>query len=318
MLESVQSYQPVTGVDLKVTNECFLQCNFCVNRDGPQNKSDVDPKKAIRALLQWRNAPDELGKVERVFFTGGETLMRIGLVEEIAKALPPGVYTSVVTNGILLNERMVERLKNIHLSRIKVSYDTPVAKDLVTIRQGTKESHLDLIDRNIEHAVRSGMLVYMRVALGQFNAGVLNDIYRKATDLGIDTLQIKPIVPSGRADEYKDSVCLSPLELLRAFEGLASIYDGTQTAISVSCFPPAKRFGLPVKSCSNNQKFYFEVNGDIYTCNYITDPSNYLGNYHEENGVLEALKERRRRYDMLFNVNRVISNCPSLQNYEAL
>ncbi len=318
MSEVASHYQPVDGVDFKITDTCMLQCDFCVNADGAHKQDDVDVPKAIEALHQLKDAPDELGSLEKVFFTGGETLMRIGLVEQVAHAIPEDVFTGVVTNGILLNNRMIKRLQDINLSRIKLSYDTTAARDFVNIRRGATTTQHERIGENMESAAVSGILLYLRIALGRLNIGVMEDIYKKAMDIGVDTLQIKPIIASGRAAENEDTLALSPQELVDGFESLSRIYDDKKTKISVSCFPPAARFNLPVKPCANNRKFYWEVNGDMYTCNYSMDPTNYLGNYHEEGGVLRALEKRRRRYGKLFNGDSVIANCPAINNYKNL
>jgi MoaA/NifB/PqqE/SkfB family radical SAM enzyme len=296
----------------------MLRCSFCVNDDGPDKRQDIIVERAIEALHELQNAPKELGSLKRVFFTGGEPLLRMNIIEQVASALPKDIFTSVVTNGILLTPENVDRLKAINLTRIKVSYDTTNAADFVTIRNGASLKDFARIEQNLEYAAQSGMLLYLRVALGRLNVGVLNDIYRKAMDIGVDTVQIKPIISSGRALENKDSLSLSPEELSLAFEKLGNIYDEKKTKISVSCFPPAANFGLPIKVCANNQKFYWEVNGDIYTCNYIQDKTNYLGNYFEKNGVEKALLERQRRYGELFNENRAIANCPAIDNYRPL
>ena len=318
MSETASHYQPINGIDFKVTDTCMLHCDFCVNADGDHKKNDVDVPKAIDALHELQDAPDDLGRLEKVFFTGGETLMKIDLVEQVARAIPEDTFTGVATNGIMLTRKRLDRLKAIKLSRIKLSYDTTQAKDFVTIRRGGTPRHFESIEKNMEDAAVSGILLYLRIALGRLNVGVMEDIYRKAMDLGVDTLQIKPIIASGRARENKNTISLTPQKLLAAFEALGEIYDETRTRVSISCFPPAARFGLPVKPCANNQKFYWEVNGDMYTCNYSMDPTNYLGNYHEQGGVLKALEERRRRYGDLFNEHRVIANCPAINNYREL
>ena len=79
-------FQPVEGVDFKVTDKCMLRCTFCANEDGPEKRRDIDVRKAIAALHELRDAPKELGSLKRVFFTGGEPLMRLSLVEQVARA----------------------------------------------------------------------------------------------------------------------------------------------------------------------------------------------------------------------------------------
>lgn len=307
--------RPVTGVDLKVTGTCNLRCPQCVNADGPVKNDDVDVSAVVRALHELKDAPDDLSRLDSVFFTGGEPFKKLELVQAIMKQIPLDTFTSVVTNGTLVTRDAILKLKDLGLNRLKFSYDTTDPNAFVQIRRGATREQLVNIERNIETASTEGILTYMRIAFGKKNRGVLREIYQKAVDLGADTLQIKPMVPSGRAVENRDDLCMTKDEFMESFRDLWTIYDDTKTKISISCFPPALDIGFFAKYCANNQKFYMETDGRLYTCNYIMDEHNLIGNYREAGGLTQALKDRKQRFFDLFGENNVIKNCPSKQNY---
>lgn len=210
---------------------------------------------------------------------------------------------------------MLRKLKNVNIKRIKFSYDTTDKKHYNIIRKGSKENDLERLEKNIELAVQRGFIVFLRVALGKMNYKEINAIYQKANSMGVDTLQIKPIVPSGRATLNKGQLLLSPREAVKALRSLHTVIKDKKTKVSISCFPPALEIGLNTKCCANKDKLYLDVNGDIYQCNYNMDDDNRLGNYHNVDGIKNALIERKNRFTVLFN-NYVISSCPATSNYQ--
>ena len=310
----MDKYSPVTGLDMKVTNKCMLSCDFCVNSDGLENDIFIQVDKITSSLQEIITAPSELAELKAIYFTGGETLYGLDYIKNILTTVPQNIFTSIVTNGLMLNDKSIDTLRNLNISRVKVSYDTTNSLLLVDIRRGMKNEGLKLIENNIKKLVDSNILVYLRVALTKRNSRNLTEIYKKAVDLGIHTLQIKPVIYAGRVLKNVD-IMLSYDELNNIFSSLADIYDENTVKVSISCYPPAKKFNLPVKNCANKDKLYLYINGDIYTCNYAIEKSNYLGNYLIDGGMLNALKERKRKYSQLFNDYGIIRNCPSILNY---
>lgn len=311
------SYFPVTGVDLKITNKCMLSCDFCVNSDGLKNTAFANIDQLKSAIHELLTSPRELVVLNAIYFTGGETLYGLDIINNIIGDIPDSIFTSVVTNGLMLNKNTIKKLSELNLSRVKVSYDTTDSDLLLDIRKGMRASGLTKIEGNILNSVQAGLLVCLRVALTKRNAHNLINIYKRAVELGVDTLQIKPVISSGRAYDNNELV-LSPDELQKLFYALSAIYDENKVEVSVSCFPPANNMNFSVKNCANRDKLYMDVNGDIFTCNYVMGAFNYLGNYLHPSGINEALNNRLTRFQELFNGDGVIRNCPSIKNYEVL
>lgn len=314
LCNEMKEYTPVTGLDVKVTNKCMLECDFCANSDGNNNSAFLDPDRLKAALIEIVNAPRDLAKLNSVYFTGGETLYGIDYIDSVLSVIPKEVFTSVVTNGLMLNDKVIDELMELNLNRIKVSYDTTSPDLLGQIRNGMKHNGLLLLERNIRRSVESNFLVYLRVALTSKNIDDLDNIYKKAEDLGVNTLQIKPVIHSGRATG-NEKLILSRSKFESVLASLAQEYKSNDVELSISCYPPATKYGLPVRNCANRDKLYLELNGDIYTCNYVVERFNLLGNYMESGGIVRALRSRKYRFSELFNEDGVIVNCPSISNY---
>jgi GTP 3',8-cyclase len=115
-----------TATDLRVslTDKCNLRCTYCMPEEGlawlPKQTllSDDEIERLVGVAVR------RLGVTE-VRFTGGEPLLRPGLVKIVAAAaaLRPRPKLSVTTNGIGL-ERMAGALAAAGLDRVNVSLDT--------------------------------------------------------------------------------------------------------------------------------------------------------------------------------------------------
>ncbi|MEH1101015.1 GTP 3',8-cyclase MoaA [Micromonospora sp. CPCC 205561] len=112
--------------DLRVslTDKCNLRCTYCMPAEGlpwlagPQLLSDDEIVRLVGVAVR------QLGVTE-VRFTGGEPLIRPGLVGIVAAvaALEPRPRISLTTNGIGL-DRLAPALRAAGLDRVNVSLDT--------------------------------------------------------------------------------------------------------------------------------------------------------------------------------------------------
>ncbi|WP_166381246.1 GTP 3',8-cyclase MoaA [Catellatospora methionotrophica] len=114
------------AVDLRVslTDRCNLRCSYCMPPEGLPwlPKQEILTDDEVLRLITV--AVTRLG-VEEVRFTGGEPLLRPGIVGIVAgsAALTPRPKLSVTTNGIGL-ARLAAPLRDAGLDRVNVSLDT--------------------------------------------------------------------------------------------------------------------------------------------------------------------------------------------------
>ncbi|WP_412740943.1 GTP 3',8-cyclase MoaA [Krasilnikovia sp. MM14-A1259] len=113
-----------TDLRVSLTDRCNLRCTYCMPEEGlawlPRQQQLTDDE----VLRLVRIAVDRLGVTE-VRFTGGEPLLRPGLVGIVAAAarLSPRPRLSLTTNGVGL-ERLAPALRDAGLDRVNVSLDT--------------------------------------------------------------------------------------------------------------------------------------------------------------------------------------------------
>jgi cyclic pyranopterin phosphate synthase len=132
-----------TDLRVSLTDKCNLRCSYCMPPEG----------------LEWLPGPDLLTDdevvrlvsvavaegVTEVRFTGGEPLLRRGLVSIVERvtALEPRPHTSLTTNGIGL-AKVARALADAGLDRVNVSLDTLDAQRFATIARRDRLS--DVLD----------------------------------------------------------------------------------------------------------------------------------------------------------------------------
>ncbi|MFI7596486.1 GTP 3',8-cyclase MoaA [Actinoplanes sp. NPDC049681] len=143
-----------TDLRVSLTDRCNLRCTYCMPEEGlawmprEQQLTDGEVERLIRVAVE------RLGVTE-VRFTGGEPLIRRGLLKIVAAAaaLQPRPKLSVTTNGIGL-ERLARPLREAGLDRVNVSLDTlsPARFEQLTHR----DRHADVL-KGLAGAATAGL-----------------------------------------------------------------------------------------------------------------------------------------------------------------
>ncbi|MFF7487808.1 GTP 3',8-cyclase MoaA [Streptomyces luteogriseus] len=133
-----------TDLRVSLTDRCNLRCTYCMPEEGLQwlAKPDLLTDDEIVRLIDI--AVTSLG-IEEVRFTGGEPLLRpglVGIVERVA-ALDTRPQMSLTTNGIGL-KRTAAALKEAGLDRVNVSLDTLRPDVFKTLTR--RDRHKDVIE----------------------------------------------------------------------------------------------------------------------------------------------------------------------------
>ena len=113
-----------TDLRVSLTDRCNLRCSYCMPPEGLEwlPKPDVLTDDEVVRLVR---VGVELLGVTEVRYTGGEPLLRRGLVDIVRRTagLRPRAEISLTTNGIGL-DRLAGPLRQAGLDRVNVSLDT--------------------------------------------------------------------------------------------------------------------------------------------------------------------------------------------------
>ncbi|MEP9383199.1 GTP 3',8-cyclase MoaA [Nocardioides sp. KR10-350] len=165
-METTPRPQPTTGqlvdrfgrvaTDLRVslTDRCNLRCSYCMPADGLDwlpNERVLTDDEVVRLI---RVAVERLG-IREVRFTGGEPLVRRGLVDIVRRTreLSPDLELSITTNGLGL-ARTAPALKAAGLDRVNVSLDTIRAETFAEI---TRRDRLHDVVAGLKEAADAGL-----------------------------------------------------------------------------------------------------------------------------------------------------------------
>jgi cyclic pyranopterin phosphate synthase len=143
-----------TDLRVSLTDRCNLRCTYCMPEEGldwlakPELLTDDEIVRLVSVAVT------RLG-VNEIRFTGGEPLLRRGLVGIVARTtqLHPRPEVSLTTNGIGL-ARQAEALKEAGLDRVNVSLDT-IRPD--TFQTLTRRDRLQDVLKGLEAAHTAGL-----------------------------------------------------------------------------------------------------------------------------------------------------------------
>ncbi len=143
-----------TDLRVSLTDRCNLRCSYCMPAEGLDwlpSDDQLDDDEVVRLISI---AIEQLG-VREVRFTGGEPLVRRGLVDIVrrTRAVAADVELSITTNGIGL-ARTAGALAEAGLDRVNVSLDTVRSE---TFGEITRRDRLDDVVKGLAAAEAAGL-----------------------------------------------------------------------------------------------------------------------------------------------------------------
>ncbi|MEW6139522.1 MAG: SDR family NAD(P)-dependent oxidoreductase [Thermodesulfobacteriota bacterium] len=173
--------------------ESALACNLrCIMCPWIEFRAQA-PHRGLMPQEVWDAIRPHLSQVRTVDFTGGgEPLLQPRLAEWMAEAKSEGCETGILTNGLLLNKEMAEKLLSAGMDWLCVSIDAATQDLYEKIRRG---SNFDTVCSNLARIgeMRSGKLpkTMINFVIMHMNAHQVEDMVRLAATLGVDQVNFK-------------------------------------------------------------------------------------------------------------------------------
>lgn len=102
----------------ELTHRCPLQCPYCSN---PLELERVAQEMRTDEWLRAIREAADLGCMQ-IHFSGGEPTVRLDLETLVAGATEVGLYTNLITSGVLLDEARMKRLVEAGLEHVQLSF----------------------------------------------------------------------------------------------------------------------------------------------------------------------------------------------------
>lgn len=137
---------------LSVTDRCNMRCFYCMPKEGIVKK-EHEAVLSYEELLLIAETAVGLG-IEKIRITGGEPLVRTGIVDFLAKlSVIPGLrHLALTTNGLLLAEMSADLYKA-GVQRLNVSLDSLNSHTFADITRG---GNLERVLAGLEAAEHAG------------------------------------------------------------------------------------------------------------------------------------------------------------------
>ncbi len=199
---------------ISVTDRCNLRCFYCV----PQGQMKVLPHGDIlryEEMLRLVSVAAALG-ISHIRVTGGEPLVRRGVVDFIASLKCRGIEdVSLTTNGILLEET-ASALLAAGKPRLNISLDTLNAE---RFRKITGSDAWDRVWRGISRAeeLEFNPIKINMVPVKGINDDEIVDFARLTLDRSIHVRFIE-FMPIGANDRWRRDVCVMSSDVRSAIE----------------------------------------------------------------------------------------------------
>ena len=311
-----QFNRKVNYLRISITDRCDLRCVYCM-----KEKMTFLPKKEILTIEEIERLCDnfiEMG-VKKIRLTGGEPLVRKGIIDLIKKLNMKKDKTNLneialTTNGTLL-QKFAKDLKQNGINRINVSLDTINEKKYNEI---TRFGNLNKVFDGIKEAISQGIKIKINtVVIKNFNENELSEILIWANKLNIDVTFIE-VMPMEETDTNR-YMQYAPLDkiynnLNKQFSfkkiaqntgGPAIYYTGQNISIKVGFITP-----ITNNFCESCNRVRITSTGKLYMClgqNDHIDFKEILRNDFSNDYIKEkieyALKIKPKKHDFLIDKN---------------
>ena len=116
LIHKLTGAQRIAGLEIQHTYRCNARCSFCSMGDAVSSRKDMDPALFDRVL-------SEAKKEGIVLFTflGGETFIDRNLFKYLDLCWDAGIRTEIQSNGTLLTEDLLLKLKQAHVQNVVVT-----------------------------------------------------------------------------------------------------------------------------------------------------------------------------------------------------
>lgn len=272
--------------------ECTLTCNAKCKHCG----SSAEKRKYEGELTteEIKNAFKQISQdmdATKIWIdvTGGEPLMRKDLCEVMEYATNElGFRWGMTSNGILLNDENIEKLRKANMESISISIDG--LEETHNKFRGVPNSYNIIID-NIKKLKKANFLKIIQVTtvFHKENINQIKQLYNIMLSLGIDSWRLVSMDPIGRANENQD-LLLNGEDIRKILDFIKANKKNKKMDIQYGC---PGFLGIEYEKEVRPQFFYCRTgisiasilyNGDLFVCpNVPRLPKFIQGNIKRDN-----------------------------------
>ncbi|WP_439814414.1 pyrroloquinoline quinone biosynthesis protein PqqE [Zavarzinia sp. CC-PAN008] len=135
------TFEPPMALLAELTHRCPLQCPYC------SNPLDLERASAELSTAEWLDVMRQATRMGllQIHFSGGEPTVRRDLEDLVRGAAGLGLYSNLITSGVLADEARVHRLADAGLDHVQLSIQDsdPAGNDRIGNLPGALTKKLD-------------------------------------------------------------------------------------------------------------------------------------------------------------------------------
>lgn len=245
---------------------------------------------------------------------GGEPLAHPHIDQILEKFSETNIQLALVTNGTLLNQKIVDLLYQNKFEWSRVSIDAGNSEDYCKVRR-CPEFHWDLAWRGVGLLVeqRKTQIISVGCVVNEHNYKNVYDLCARAKDAGVNNIRVSVAFSSKGADILDQTQKIKVRDQLDRASGLndgdnfevINLFDerihNLRLLNATQCY---EYCGVKDVSC------IIEGSGRIYTCCTLTGTSKgIIGNIYDDafHEIWKYTSEYRRNFDP-----RIVCTCPCI------
>ena len=258
-------------VSWNLTKRCNLRCPHCYLEAGVKAEHELSTSECLGLIDEMAGLGTEM-----LILTGGEPLLRKDIYDIASYASGQGIWVVMGTNGVLVNDRVAEKMVECGVRGVGISIDSTDPAVHNTFRGGPNAWEHSV--RALETCREHGLEVLVQTTVMELNYGEIPQMLAFAHQLGAWSFNLYFLVQTGRGQTLNDLTAQRTEEMLAFLAEAQARYR--PMLVRAKCAPHFKRIayeaglgGIESGGCMAATEYCrITPEGDVTPCPYMALP----------------------------------------------
>lgn len=237
----LEKFDKISNIQLGLTYNCNLNCIFCFQNNNNNNNKSYLKLKDFKIILRKIK---KFNTIKFIELTGGEPFLNPDILE-IMELIGDDFQLEITSNGILINKQIIEKLKKVNLSNIKISVNAATPETYFKVNG---KNYFERVLDNIRLLVKNHIPVTISYVVNKLNLHEIKKAENLFKELGVNIVFTPFLIENIYNKNLSNkSIRLSPQEILENYKTL--------------------KITKSLPSCSALRKnIFIDPMGDVYPC----------------------------------------------------
>ena len=263
-IKKMDEHFPIS-VELHLTDNCNLNCEWCTDKELRKNKATLDIKVIERLFREfWRHGTGV------TLEGGGEPTLHPHFREVVEAGRKAGIDLGLISNGIVDISDCVADLK-----WVRVSVDSGTREEY------EKEKGVDCFDRVLDNLAKMSearepekTFIGVGYVLTTRNQGQLLNLVKRLDDIGVDYIYLRPV---------EEAADITPTleDLLNLRKDLAVLTEKTRIKYMLTIADRVVEKNAGLSCVAHSITSIIHANGEVALCEKRREDGIILGNVYD-------------------------------------